>query len=153
MSPSNASPASNDDRESTVTKLRPGAKARLRPAESSPGKITVAEGFDGFAVLRRQNGKPPAGARPSKDQLRFPWFKIVAVVKDDQAASVQVSRDVLVVDFKHGFNPTARSLKPFAREYLESLSGSMAALTTPKPPVRVPAGIPGDCPIVTNLAS
>jgi hypothetical protein len=178
MSPSNATTVANDD-ENTVTVLRTkSTNARLRPSSSStatPGMICVAPGFDGFAVLRRQRGEPPASLGPKPYQLAFPWYKIIAIVKDDQAASIQVRREnseVLVIDFKLDFDPTAENLTPYAHDYLvahyDGRPVEVAALRTAKPlglagaslvaastgaPVAAPDGVPGDCPIVTALSA
>jgi hypothetical protein len=167
MSPPNAATATNDNKDSTaVTELHPVPKARLRSAESSscPGKITAAEGYAGFAVLRRQSGEPPASLSPRDDQKAFPWYRVVAIVEDDQAASIEIRREnseVLIIDFEQGFKPSAENLQPCAHDYLEAhyddrptelkaLRAMVPAGALAGAPVGTPDGVPGDCPIVTS---
>lgn len=103
---------------SDLASLRPGGPYDTTQITT----VRVAPGYDGTVVLWEYS--PPTGT-PLPNGWTPPWFKRMIILAPNAGTIAFRPTDpsVVVIDFKHGFEPTPVNLWPFVRHYLDSHGG------------------------------
>ena len=96
--------------------------------------VRTLTGYDGVVVLWKI---PPPPNTPPPNGWGVPWFERMLILTADAGAVTffPTDKDVIIIDFKKGFDPTPENLHWYAHLFLV------------KKPDGGPA--PGGCPIVT----